>query len=45
MAVNVNDKIEAGIITGDPSIFDFYNCKFEDTFEKSIILEEDDFNR
>lgn len=43
--LNVNDKIEAGIITGDPAIFDFYNRKFEDTFEKSIILEEDDFKR
>jgi hypothetical protein len=42
--LNVNDKIEAGMITGNPEIFDFYHLKFEDTFEKSIILDSDDYN-
>jgi hypothetical protein len=40
---NVNDKIEAGIITGCPDIFSFYKEKFESTFNNNIIIYRDDF--
>jgi hypothetical protein len=38
---NVNDKIEAGIITGCTDIFSFYSQKFEETFKKSLIVEHE----
>jgi hypothetical protein len=37
---NVNDKIEAGIVTGCSDIFYYYFRKFEETFQKSIIVDQ-----
>jgi hypothetical protein len=38
---NVNDKIEAGIVTGCSDIYQFYAQKFEETFQKSVIVDQD----
>lgn len=40
---NVNDKIEAGIITGCLDMFSFYKEKLESTFYNNIIIYRDDF--
>jgi HKD family nuclease len=37
---NVNDKIEAGIVTGCSDIYYYYLRKFEETFQKSIIVDQ-----
>lgn len=42
--LQVNDKIEAGIIVGDASVFNFYKDRFNKTFDKSLKISKDDFN-
>lgn len=40
---NINDKIEAGIITGCRDVYEFYSRKFDETVSKNIILNKDEF--
>ena len=42
--LNVNDKIEAGIITTQTEIFYFYFKKFWETYNKSVIIDQNEFN-
>ena len=41
---NVNDKIEAGVISTQPDFFDFYNEKFNQWFNQGILVSKDEFN-
>lgn len=38
---NVNDKIEAGIVTGCHDIHAYYSQKFDETIQKSVIVDKD----
>ncbi len=41
---NVNDKIEAGIVSGCHDVYDFFSLKFDETFQKSTIVDKDTSN-
>lgn len=41
---NINDKIEAGIISTENRFYDFYYKQFKQWFNKGIIVTRDEFN-
>jgi hypothetical protein len=41
---NVNDKIEAGVISTQPDFFNFYNERFNLWFNQGILVSKDEFN-
>ncbi len=41
---NVNDKIEAGVISSQPKFFRFYDERFSKWFSEGILVSKDEFN-
>lgn len=41
---NVNDKIEAGVISTQPEFFRFYDERFTRWFNQGILVDSDEFN-
>jgi hypothetical protein len=41
---NVNDKIEAGVISAQPDFFNFYNEQFNQWFNQGILVSKDEFD-
>lgn len=43
--LNLNDKIEAGIVSRDPALVAFFDLHFDNSFSKSLKVTADEFNR